>query len=74
MKLYYIVQAAKRNKGLFHVQILGIYQMNDPFFFLDFQPFIEAFHKQRKYKCIVWKPPIIMKSYSVGSQMSGNNS
>lgn len=52
MKLYNFVQAAKRNKGLFHVQILGIYQMNDHFF-LDFQPFIEAFHKQRKYKCIV---------------------
>lgn len=52
MKLYNFVQAAKRNKGLFHVQILGIYQMNDHFF-LDFQPFIEAFHEQRKYKCIV---------------------
>lgn len=32
MKLYNIVQAAKRNKGLFHVQILGVYQINDPFF------------------------------------------
>ena len=32
MKLYNIVQAAKRNKGLFHVQIFGVYQINDPFF------------------------------------------
>lgn len=52
MKLYNIVQAAKRNKGLFHVQILGVYQINDPFFGFS-TIFIEAFHKQRKYKCIV---------------------